>query len=133
MVVLSDADLDRAAAGAAWGGMVNGGQGCVSVERVYVEAPVYDDFVARVTDEVRKIRVGSDGPGEFSCEYGAMITSDQLRIVERHVSDAVEKGAGSSPAAAPSTAGSSNRPYSWTSTTRWPACGKKPSGRRCRS
>jgi acyl-CoA reductase-like NAD-dependent aldehyde dehydrogenase len=42
-LVLADADLDRAANGIAWGGMFNSGQVCVSIERVYVEAPVYDE------------------------------------------------------------------------------------------
>ncbi|MDX6602943.1 MAG: hypothetical protein QOF13_2145 [Solirubrobacterales bacterium] len=44
MIVLSDADLDRAANTAAWGGMMNSGQICISVERIYVEEPVYDQF-----------------------------------------------------------------------------------------
>ena len=51
-LVLADADLDRAANGIAWGGMFNSGQVCVSVERVYVEAPVYDEFLAKLTDNV---------------------------------------------------------------------------------
>ena len=45
MIVLSDADVDRAANAAAWGGMMNSGQICISVERIYVEEPVYDEFV----------------------------------------------------------------------------------------
>ena len=50
MIVLADADLDRAANAAAWGGMMNSGQICMSVERIYVEEPVYDEFVAKLTD-----------------------------------------------------------------------------------
>ena len=46
MIVLDDADIDRAANAAAWGGMMNSGQICMSVERIYVEEPVYDEFVA---------------------------------------------------------------------------------------
>jgi acyl-CoA reductase-like NAD-dependent aldehyde dehydrogenase len=93
MVVLADADLERAASAAAWGGMLNGGQLCISVERVYVEAPVYEDFVARLTAKVAALRQGTDRPGAFACEVGAMATAAQLEIVERHVRDAVEKGA----------------------------------------
>src|ERR671930_287507 len=48
MIVLSDADLERAANAAVYYAMLNTGQTCISVERVYVEAPVYDDFVAKV-------------------------------------------------------------------------------------
>src|SRR3954447_13660775 len=51
MIVLRDADLERAANAAAFYSMQNGGQTCISVERVYVEAPVYDEFVAKVTEK----------------------------------------------------------------------------------
>ena len=61
MIVLSDADLDRAANAAAWGGMFNSGQVCISVERIYVEEPAYDEFVAKLTKEVGKLRQGADG------------------------------------------------------------------------
>src|SRR5690606_19999237 len=60
MLVLDDADVDRAANAAVWGGMCNSGQMCTSVERVYVLAPVYDEFVAKVVDKVRTLRQGRD-------------------------------------------------------------------------
>jgi acyl-CoA reductase-like NAD-dependent aldehyde dehydrogenase len=47
MIVCADADIDRAVDGAVWGGFMLSGQACVSVERVYVEAPVYDEFRAQ--------------------------------------------------------------------------------------
>ncbi|WP_433506282.1 aldehyde dehydrogenase family protein [Pseudonocardia halophobica] len=93
MVVLSDADVERAAGGAVWGAMMNAGQACVSVERVYVEAPVYDEFVAKVVEKVKAIRQGMDAPGSYASEIGAMVTSAQADIVERHVADALAKGA----------------------------------------
>jgi acyl-CoA reductase-like NAD-dependent aldehyde dehydrogenase len=49
MIVLSDADLDRAANAATWGGMFNSGQVCLSIERIYVEEPAYDEFVVKLT------------------------------------------------------------------------------------
>src|SRR4030081_2484651 len=58
MIVLADADLERAANAAAYYSMQNGGQTCISIERVYVEEPVYDEFVAKVTEKVRALRVG---------------------------------------------------------------------------
>ncbi len=61
MIVLSDADVDRAANAATWGGMFNSGQICISVERIYVEEPVYDEFVAKLTKEVGELRQGADG------------------------------------------------------------------------
>ena len=93
MIVLADADLDRAARAAVWGGFYNAGQICVSVERVYVEAPVYDEFVAKVVDVTRKLRVGTDSPGSYDADVGAVATPQQLSIIERHVADAVAKGA----------------------------------------
>ena len=93
LIVLADADLQRAAAGAVWGGMTNSGQACIGVERVYVEAPVYDEFFALVTQKVRALRRGTDAPGSFSCDIGAMVTAAQADIVAAHVEDAVANGA----------------------------------------
>ena len=61
MIVDADADLDAAADAAVWGGMTNAGQTCVGIERVYVAAPVYDEFV-RQAGRARpsKIRVGPE-------------------------------------------------------------------------
>ena len=53
MIVLADADLERAANAAVYYSMQNGGQTCISIERVYVEAPVYDEFVAKVTEKTQ--------------------------------------------------------------------------------
>ncbi|OBI40335.1 aldehyde dehydrogenase [Mycobacterium kyorinense] len=91
-LVLADADLDRAANGIAWGGMFNSGQVCVSVERVYVEAPVYDEFVAKLTANVRRLRQGQDDR-TFAFDVGALATSAQRDIVQRHVDGAVAAGA----------------------------------------
>jgi acyl-CoA reductase-like NAD-dependent aldehyde dehydrogenase len=92
MIVLSDADLDRAANAAAWGGMMNSGQICMSVERIYVEEPAYDDFVAKLTAEVAKLRQGPDGAGHGT-EVGAMTSPNQTAIVEQHVNEALASGA----------------------------------------
>ncbi|MGH3594855.1 MAG: aldehyde dehydrogenase family protein [Mycobacterium sp.] len=91
-IVLADADLERAANGITWGGLTNSGQVCVSVERVYVEAPVYDEFVAKLTGKVRQVRQGQD---DRSCKHdvGALATTAQRDIVQRHVDDAVAAGA----------------------------------------
>jgi acyl-CoA reductase-like NAD-dependent aldehyde dehydrogenase len=93
MIVLADADIDRAAKAAVWGGFYNAGQICVSVERVYVESAVYDEFVAKVVEHTRRLRVGTDAPGEMSSDVGAIATRDQLDIIERHVGDALANGA----------------------------------------
>src|SRR4051812_9976769 len=51
MIVLRDADLERAANAAVYNGYANGGQICISVERVYVEEPAYDEFVSKGIDK----------------------------------------------------------------------------------
>jgi acyl-CoA reductase-like NAD-dependent aldehyde dehydrogenase len=92
MVVCADADLERAANAALFYSMQNSGQTCISVERVYVEEPVYEQFVDKVADKARRLRLGvPDAPG--AVDVGAMTMTDQCDIVERHVKDALEKGA----------------------------------------
>ncbi|EHB55458.1 Aldehyde Dehydrogenase [Mycolicibacterium rhodesiae JS60] len=93
MIVLSDAPLQRAIRGAIWGGLFNAGQSCIAVERIYVEAPVYDEFVTGLVDQVNTLRQAHDSQGSFTAEFGAMATENQMQIVERHVADAVAKGA----------------------------------------
>jgi acyl-CoA reductase-like NAD-dependent aldehyde dehydrogenase len=92
MIVCADADIERAAHHAVYYSMFNCGQTCISIERCYVEAPVYDDFVARVVEQAKAIRQGPPtGPG--SVDVGAMTFPPQVEIVERHVEDAKAKGA----------------------------------------
>lgn len=92
MIVLRDADVDRAANAATFWGMANGGQICMSIERVYVEEPIYDEFVQKVVGNVEKLRQGRPG-GPGSVEIGAVTFPPQLDLIESHVNDAVEKGA----------------------------------------
>jgi len=91
-IVLADADLDRAANGIAWGGLFNAGQVCISVERVYVEGPVYDEFVAKLARKVGALRQGQDDRG-YRFDIGALATPSQCDIVARHVDEAVAAGA----------------------------------------
>ena len=91
MVVLEDADVENAARGAVWGAFANSGQACASVERCYVHESIAPQFLARVlagTVELRQ-EVGT----KEGTDVGAMTNENQLRIVEAHVSDAVERGA----------------------------------------
>ncbi|MFA4080777.1 aldehyde dehydrogenase family protein [Mycobacteroides salmoniphilum] len=89
MLVLSDADVKRAAHAAVWGAMFNAGQTCVSVERVYVHDSIYEQFVDLVVDEVRSLEIGAG----LDHSVGAMIDENQLEIVDQHVRQAVSAGA----------------------------------------
>jgi len=92
MLVLADADIERAANAAAHYSMQNAGQTCISVERVYVEEPVYDEFVAKVVEKVKGIRQGAPG-GAGSTDVGAITFPPQMDIISRHVEQAREAGA----------------------------------------
>jgi acyl-CoA reductase-like NAD-dependent aldehyde dehydrogenase len=92
MIVLADADLERTANAAVHYSMQNGGQTCISVERVYVEAPIYDRFVAKVTEKMKALRQGEPGP-LGTVDVGAITFPPQMDVIEKHVQDAREKGA----------------------------------------
>ena len=92
MLVLSDADLERAANAAVHYSMQNGGQTCISVERVYVEEPIYDEFLSRVEQKMRGLRHGPPaGPG--TVDVGAITSHPQVDLIDSHVRDAIDKGA----------------------------------------
>jgi acyl-CoA reductase-like NAD-dependent aldehyde dehydrogenase len=92
MIVLRDADLDRAANAAAWGGCLMTGQVCMSVERVYVEEPVAEAFTQKLVERVRTLRLGANG-ADAEIDMGPFTSPRQIETVERHVADAQAKGA----------------------------------------
>jgi aldehyde dehydrogenase (NAD+) len=87
-VVAADADLDAAAKSVVWGSMWNSGQACVGVERVYVVQSVRDEFLRRVKENAEQVTVGM----EPLSDIGPMTVPNQIEIVRRHVSDALERG-----------------------------------------
>lgn len=89
MVVLEDADIEQAAHAAIWGGMLNGGQACTSVERLYVVDEIYDEFMTEAEKAFELVAAGT----EDKRDVGPFIHAPQMEIVEEHVRDAVEKGA----------------------------------------
>ncbi|MER3395202.1 MAG: aldehyde dehydrogenase [Acidimicrobiia bacterium] len=92
MIVLDDADIERAANAAVWGAFSNCGQTCTSIERVYVTEGVYDEFVSKVVEKTKALRVGYS-EGSETYDVGSLTRPAQLDIVEEHIKDAVEKGA----------------------------------------
>src|SRR5688500_14676993 len=91
MIVLEDAKLENAARAAIWGAFCNSGQACASIERCYVHESIARQFIDLVVKETRALRQGE--PSAEGVDVGAMTSQRQLRIVEDHVSEAVEKGA----------------------------------------
>jgi len=91
MIVLADADLDVAASAAVWGSYTNCGQVCLSVERLFVEQSVSDEFAARCVAKTKKLRLGrGDDP---TTDVGPMIRSQHVQRMVDLVEDAVSRGA----------------------------------------
>ncbi len=91
LIVCDDADVERAARAAVWAAFFNSGQVCSSVERVYVTPGVAKAFIDRVVELTLELRQGPESEGEV--DIGALAHEAQLEEVERHVADALSKGA----------------------------------------
>jgi aldehyde dehydrogenase (NAD+) len=91
MIVFEDADLERAAAGAVWGAFTNTGQSCTSVEKLYVQDSIYDQFKAILVGETQKLTQGTDSDG--GSDIGPMTTQAQVKVVAEQIDDAREHGA----------------------------------------
>jgi len=91
MIVLADADLEIASSAAVWGGFMNCGETCISVERIYVEQPAAERFTQLCVEKTRKLRIGP--ATDPDAEIGPMIRLTQLEKVEAQLHDAVERGA----------------------------------------
>ncbi len=90
-LVLSDANIDHAARALAWGSFVNGGQSCMSIERVYVEAPVADAFIAALVKEAAALELAWPDPKQG--QIGPVIAASQVELVRGQLADAKAKGA----------------------------------------
>jgi acyl-CoA reductase-like NAD-dependent aldehyde dehydrogenase len=90
-IVLNDADLDKAVDGILHGSFANSGQLCIHLERVYVQGGIYDRFVPELVCRVKEMKLST--ALDFSADMGSLISQDQLERVNRHVEDALRKGA----------------------------------------
>jgi succinate-semialdehyde dehydrogenase/glutarate-semialdehyde dehydrogenase len=91
MIVCEDADLKKAVDGAERALFSNAGQLCISIERLFVHERVADEFTARLVERVRSMQLGTGL--DFGPSMGSLISGSQLETVQRHVDDAVAKGA----------------------------------------
>lgn len=89
MIVLDDADVERAAQGAVRACFTNAGQLCISMERLYVHEKIYDRFAERFAHRARNMRLGAG----WDADMGSLTSQRQLDTVTRHVEEAVAKGA----------------------------------------
>ncbi|MEC3917525.1 succinic semialdehyde dehydrogenase [Nocardia sp. CDC160] len=91
MIVTRGADLDKAAKAAVRACFSNAGQLCISIERMYVERAVVDQFTEKFVAAVKAAKLGA--AYDFSTDIGSLISESQLETVTKHVADAVSKGA----------------------------------------
>ena len=90
-IVFDDADIDAAAEGAIISKYRNMGQTCVCANRIYVQDGVYDAFVEKFAAKAAALKVGNGA--DAGVMQGPMITMEAVEKVERHVEDALAKGA----------------------------------------
>ena len=91
MIVLPDADLNAAVEGAVRACFAGAGQVCVSIERIYVDQAVYQTFMRKLIERLKRVRLGA--AFDYSMDVGSLTTPAQLAQVEAHVNDAVGQGA----------------------------------------
>ena len=90
-VVLEDADIDRAARALAWGSMVNAGQSCMSIERVYVVEAVHDALVEALRAQISDLRINAEDPE--AGQIGPVISAAQVEVLQAHLDNALARGA----------------------------------------
>jgi len=90
-IVTATANLDHATSSLLWGSVVNAGQSCLSIERIYVEDSVFDQFVDLLVQKANRLRFAY--PTYESGEIGPIISDKQVDIINEHLRDAKEKGA----------------------------------------
>ncbi|ELP62343.1 succinic semialdehyde dehydrogenase [Streptomyces turgidiscabies] len=91
MLVLDDADIEKAAAGAVRACFSSAGQLCISIERLYVHESIADAFVERFAARTKAMRLGKSLA--YGADMGSLVGERQLATVTKHVDEAVAKGA----------------------------------------
>jgi succinate-semialdehyde dehydrogenase/glutarate-semialdehyde dehydrogenase len=91
LLACADADLERTARAIVYGGFSNAGQACISVERVYAAKEIYEPLVARCKELTQSLKIGD--PSRDYVDVGAIIFPKQIEVAERHIDDALKKGA----------------------------------------
>ena len=90
VIICDDADIEVAARGTSWGGFVNAGQVCTSVERVYVYDSIVDRFTEALIEETKKVRLGD--PMDNDTDVGPMASEAQFNNTINKVALAKDQG-----------------------------------------
>ena len=89
-IVFSDADIDLAVEGLINAKFRNAGQTCISANRIFLNKEIYEIFLIKLKDRLKKMKIGS---GLKDCDIGPLISKQALQKVENHIQDAIDKGA----------------------------------------
>ncbi len=90
-IVFKSVNLDYACGGILWGALSNSGQACASIERVYVQSEIYNDFIEKIASMAKELKVGD--PFNNETDIGPVISEEQIQKIEDHINDALSKGA----------------------------------------
>ncbi len=90
-LVFAGADLELATSSVLWGSTVNCGHSCLSIERVYVQESIFEEFVQRLAAKAERVRLAYPTPDDG--EIGPVISDRQAHIINEHLQDALDKGA----------------------------------------
>ncbi|PPJ62196.1 aldehyde dehydrogenase family protein [Cuspidothrix issatschenkoi] len=90
-IVLESADLDLATSAILWGSVVNAGQSCLSIERIYVAESIFERFYHQLVAKAHNLQLAY--PTVESGEIGPIISEKQAVIINEHLHDAIDKGA----------------------------------------
>ncbi len=90
-IVLKNCNIDYAAGGVLWGALTNCGQACASIERVYVDSSIHDEFVEKISKLASELKIG-DGLSDDT-DIGPLVNEEQLNKVKEHIADALSQGA----------------------------------------
>ena len=90
-IVLASADIELATSAILWGSVVNAGQSCLSIERIYVAESIFDNFVEKLVAKAKNLKLVY--PSVKEGQIGPIIAEKQADIIAEHLQDAVKKGA----------------------------------------
>ncbi|MBW7884715.1 MAG: aldehyde dehydrogenase family protein [Caldilineaceae bacterium] len=90
-LILDDADLDIAVDGSLWATFMHNGQACESGTRLFVPSSIYDEFMERLLDRARRLRVGLSSDG--ATDLGPVISAGQLKTIESYIELGIQEGA----------------------------------------
>lgn len=90
MIVFEDSDIDIATSAAVYGAFFNAGQVCASIERLYIQKKIYDEFLRLMIEKTGKLRIGTENG---KADVGAIISSNQLSKIIEHIDEAKSRNA----------------------------------------